>query len=145
MVEFFANTGVSLCPVLGAQLDNEGEYLVIELAIVRKLVGADECLVEFCERLHHIEVNLEVSALHLVFRSHHFAEIGVPLFQFLSSITRKLELAEVVFAQTIEITTICTEDVFHLPHVEEIFCAIMVSESVGYKHDLWERRGDCGY
>ena len=100
---------------------------------------------EFREGLHHIEVNLEVTALDFSLRTHHFAEIGVPLFQLLLSITRELELGKVVFAQTIEIATICADDILHLPHVEEIFCAIIVSESVGYKHDLWELRGDCGY
>ena len=77
-------------------------------------------------------------------RAHHFAEIRVPLFELLLRFSRELELGEVVFAQTVEVTAVGPDDVLHLPHVEEIFSAIIFSESVGYKHDQWVQREDCG-
>ena len=83
-------------------------------------------------------------ALGFPLRAHHFAEIRVPLLELLLRFARELELGEVVFTQPVDIAAVGPDDVLHLPHVEEIFCAIIFSESVGYKHDQWVRREDCG-
>ncbi len=77
-------------------------------------------------------------ALGFPLRAHHFAEIGVPLFELLLRFARELELGEVVFAQPVEIAAIGPDDVLHLPHVEEIFRAIIFSEGVSLDKYLGE-------
>ena len=104
-----------------AQLDDEGQHLII-LGIVEGELGTGEQLgVELLELLQGDLVDLQMSALPFALAVHHGDEVAVPVGHVFLLFVGIVETVDVFLAQTSERAVVCADDVFYLPHVEQVF------------------------
>lgn len=112
--------------LFGAQFDEIRQHFVVHLAVEGIFGGADEEMVYLGEPFDDVAIDLQVAVLHLSLFAHHVAEMGVPLFLFCPSVGREVELREIAFAQAVDVALVGAKDVFDLPHVEQVFGAVLV-------------------
>lgn len=133
-LEFVGDGGRSVDFVLCAEFDDVGEDLVVHLAVVGELARLEELAMNVGETFDDILIDLKVSALRLAFFAEHGAKIGVPFFYFRGLLGGELELREITFAETVDIASVGTNDVFNLPHIEEELGAVFVLELLSNEH-----------
>ena len=112
--------------LFGAQFDEIRQHFVVHLAVEGIFGGADEEMVHLGEPFDDVAIDLQMAVLHLSLFAHHVAEVGVPLFLFYPSVGWEVELREIAFAQAVDVALVGAEDVFDLPHVEQVFGAVLV-------------------
>ena len=104
-----------------AQLDDEGQHLIV-LGIVEGELGTGEQLgVELLKLLQGDLVDLQMSALPFALAVHHGDEVAVPVGHVFFLFVGIVETVDVFLAQTGERAVVSADDVFYLPHVEQVF------------------------
>ena len=103
-----------------AELYDEGQHLIVFGIVEGELRALQQLQVEFGHILQGVLIDLQMSLLALAFLVHHADEVAVPVGHLVFLIVGELELVDVVPAYLSELTTIGTNEVFGLPHIEQI-------------------------
>ena len=127
-------TTVAYIVMFALMFADVGQGLVIGGLVGRMLVGTHQLAVQVGEQDDDVSVDLQVSGLlHSLF-PHHPDEVGIPLLDFLLRIGSGTELCEVIPPEFLRVQMVGAEDVFHLPHVEQVFGDVFLFQSLGDIH-----------
>ena len=78
--------------------------------------------------------DLQVATLLYAFLLHHEDEMAVPFFHFFFRFLRGSELCQIVLFEFIRVQVVGTENIFHLPHVKQVFGNVFFFKLLGYIH-----------
>ena len=92
---------------------------------------------KFLELLEYLTHNLQVPLFAQPLLLHHAAEVGIPLFRLRPLLVGQFKAAQVFGSHPVGIQAVCPEQVLHLPHVEQVFGAVRLSELVSYRHGVY--------
>ena len=106
----------------------------VHLFIIWELLRFEQLVVKFHKLLKNVFANLCVSFFFNSFANHHVADVVVPFFCLRSLFGRELELADVIFGYSLGIELEGTDEVFNLPHIEQIFSTVCIFESISNNH-----------
>ena len=83
---------------------------------------------------NNIFIQLKMSAFHHTFTSHHIDKALIPLPNFFLFIIRNIIFRDNLFIDSIDIQFICPDNIFDLPHIEQILSDIFFPFLAGYNH-----------
>ena len=131
-----ANVLVVLPGSLRAQFDDVGQYLVIHLPVVGKLVVLQQSLVRLFQLLEQVLVDLKVSTLAQTLTNHHLAAVFVPFFVGSAfAFIGEGEAREVFRLDAVEVQIVGAQNILYLPEIEEMLNTTFLTELLGYFHD----------
>ena len=73
-------------------------------------------------------------ALHFPLAAHHAAELGIPLAHGLRFGGSNVETRQMGSTEAVDVAMEEAENLFHLPHIKQIFRTIVVAELLGNNH-----------
>lgn len=117
----------------GSELYDEGEGLVVGVFVVGEFGALEESGVEVAQPDDYVFVDLYVAFLCYIFSVHHVDELAIPFEHGFSFVVGELA-AEDVFVDDVNVELCGTDEVFYLPHVEQVFCHALFFELFCYIH-----------
>ena len=115
--------------VLCSEFHDEGQDAVIGCGVGRVFPAFHGEAVRVFELYEHVLADLQVSVFRHAFFVHHAAEVGIPLLHLLHRLfVFQLKAGEILFSNGVGVRVEGTQDVFHLPHVEQVFSQVLLAK-----------------
>lgn len=119
---------------LGTQFDDVRQDAIIHLPIIGKLASFQQTSVQLFQFLQHVAIDLQVSLPAHSLAHHHFAKVCIPSCHLLSGGFVGFELWQILCRHSFGVAIETTQQVLHLPHVEQIFRSVLLSQLVCNQH-----------
>ena len=120
--------------VLGTELDDERQSLVVQVLVLRLLVGVKQTDMEILQQYQNVLIDLEMTLESLTLGTHHLNQFIIPLFPLTAFIVTASANLNDGIIQPVTVKPCSTYHVLNLPHVEQVFGYILLSKLFLNKH-----------